>query len=92
MQKQAVPGRPDLALLINRGNRMSKSFRQMILLLVCCSLHYPGASWAINDPVDDVDRAFTAGQFGRMAEILEQKIGSDLDLARSDQLVRLCFA
>jgi len=46
---------------------------------------------AVNDPVDDVDRAFASGRFGDMALLLEPQT-RELKNGKSDQLVRLCFA
>ena len=58
---------------------------------LCVALVLPLPAAAINDPVDDVDRAFAAGRFGEMAALLEPRIGT-LAQGSSEQLVRLCFA
>lgn len=59
--------------------------------LLCAALLLPLSAAAINDPVDDVDRAFASGRFGAMAALLEPRIGA-LAQGNSEQLVRLCFA
>ena len=59
--------------------------------LLCATLLLPLSAAAINDPVDDVDRAFASGRFGEMAALLEPRIGA-LAQGSSEQLVRLCFA
>jgi len=58
---------------------------------LCAALMLPLPATAINDPVDDVDRAFAAGRFGEMVALLEPRIGA-LAQGSSEQLVRLCFA
>jgi CHAT domain-containing protein len=65
--------------------------RLIAFSLVFTALLFPLSASAINDPVDEVDRAFASGRFGEMVNLLEPQIG-ELVNGKSEQLVRLCFA
>jgi CHAT domain-containing protein len=67
------------------------SYWLYILTFLFVAMLFPICASAINDPVDDVDRAFASGRFGEMATLLEPMIG-ELQNGKSEQLVRLCFA